>query len=237
MGLLRDAEFAWRGNTPMNKLFLSEIIKKTFLRMAILFSLLGGSAMAEGKMCADLKKVNNLDEMLYQFYVNLDSDCLFTMPMSELEKAWGIKIMSLERLQPGQTVTELRDSVDFRGKPYHSEADAFYIQASRFENRTKSFVIYITEAYYQAHATLFPEGNYPRLLPEPIKKRLDRPPHGYISPDDEPLPFPKTPGVYNRYYFYYWLNSDKTNIIRLIPGPANSLYSISVIGKITSDFY
>ena len=147
----------------------------------------------------NLKKVNNLDELLYQIYTNLDNDCLFTMPLAELKGAWGIKILSRERLKPGQKAFELRDSVDFRGKPYHSDADAFYIAAFRIENRTRDFTIYVTDAYYQAHSTLFPEGNYPRLIPEPIKKLLDTPPHDDIFPtlyskDGKEIPIPEEPG-------------------------------------------
>lgn len=45
-----------------------------------LFLCLPRNAAAEGKMCTNLKEIHNLDELLYQFYINLDSDCLFTMP-------------------------------------------------------------------------------------------------------------------------------------------------------------
>ena len=48
--------------------------------------------------CKGLKPYNNLDELLYQFYINLDSDCLFKMPVAELEKTWDIKILSRDRV-------------------------------------------------------------------------------------------------------------------------------------------
>ena len=231
----------------MSKLFLSEIIKKTFLLATTLFFLPCGNTMAEEKMCTDLKKVNNLDEMLYQFYVNLDSGCLFTMPLVELEKAWGIKILSEERLQPGQTLfayPELRNSVDFRGKPYHSEGDAFYVEADRRNNRTSEFVIYITEAYYRAHATLFPEGNYPKLLPEPVKKSHLQPPiydNWLIEPIKKPDPgqpvhdnYPRSPAVRGKWgnYIYDWLNADRTHMIHLIPYPSGTVSRIHVYGEI-----
>ena len=221
----------------MSQSCLSNVIKKTFLFLfaAILFLLPCANAMAEDKMCADLKKINNLDEMLYQFYVNLDSDCLFTMPLAELEEAWGIKILSQERLQPGQKFFELWESADFSGKPYHSEADAFFIVASRIENKTEYFRIYITEAYDEAHATLFPEGNYPRLIPEPIKKLMVPPPHRHVSPNNKPR-FPKKTGVYNRDYSYHWSSPDKTRIISITPGLTNSVRSIIVFGKRASKF-
>lgn len=172
--------------------------------------------MAEQNTCTDLKKVNNLDELLYQIYTNLDSDCLFTMPLSELEEAWGIKIASRERLQPGQKMFELRESIDFDDKPYHSEADAFYVEADREDNRTKRFHILITNAYFQAHKTLFPEGNFPKLIPEPIYKFT--PDDIFYPPEmaDQPkrdYPRPQKPGVYMSDFNYYWLNADKTHMI------------------------
>jgi len=78
--------------------------------------------------CKGLKPYNNLDELLYQFYINLDSDCLFEMSVEELEKIWGVKILYLKRLQLGQppTPTELRESSDFENRPYETEKDAFF---------------------------------------------------------------------------------------------------------------
>ena len=78
--------------------------------------------------CKSLKPFDNIDELLYQFYINLDSDCLFTTPLAELEKAWDIKIDSQERIDAGQY-----DINDFYKKPYKSEKDAFYVKASRGE--------------------------------------------------------------------------------------------------------
>ena len=157
-----------KGNISMNKLFMSSF--KKLLALTALCLLLCTNAIAQDKGCTDLKKVNNLDELLYQFYVNLDSDCLFTMPLAELEKAWGIKIFSDERYKTGRESYELRMGPEFDGKPYRSETDAFYVEAIRRDGKTVELLIKITEYYYKTYATLFPEGNYPRLLPPPAKK-------------------------------------------------------------------
>ena len=135
---------------------------KKLLTLIALCLLLCANAIAQDKGCTNLKKVNNLDELLYQFYTHLDSDCLFTMPFAELEKAWGIPILSRERVQDPSAYAEARDSTDFHGKPYLSEADAFYVKASRWNDGTSTFTISITDAYYKEHRTLFPDGNYPR---------------------------------------------------------------------------
>lgn len=205
-----------------------------------LFCLLPATSMAEENMCTGLKKVNNVDELLYQMYINLDSDCLFTMPLEELEEIWGFKILSRGCLQPGRSSLELWNSTDFKGKPYYSEADAFFVEAHCKNNRTMQFVIVITEAYFEAHATLFPEGNYPRLLHEPIEK-LRTPPIHYdvlrsdVSPAASPR-YPQNPGKYNGEYIYFWLNTDRKHMIYLPAGPGGSVTRIVTYSEIPSGF-
>lgn len=42
--------------------------------------------------CKHLKAVNNLDELLHQFYIHLDSDCINNTPVDVLEKIWGVPV-------------------------------------------------------------------------------------------------------------------------------------------------
>ena len=203
-----------------------------FLGMLVaLLIWLPGNSIAQDNMCRNLQRVNNLDEMLYQFYSNLDSDCLFTMPLADLEEAWGIKILSLERLQPGQELFELANSIDFEGKPYHSEIDAFYVQAFSSGNKTVGFSIFITTSYDQAHSTLFPDGNFPRLIPEPSQKLLMATHHVDLYSGEELSRPPQNPGVYSSEIYYYWLNTDKTRMISISPGLDRSVKSIHIFNE------
>jgi len=194
-----------------------------------LVMLLSVNAIAQDKGCTDLKKVNNLDELLYQFYVNLDSDCLFTMPISELEEIWGFKILSDERYKTGRESYEARMGPEFDGKPYHSEADAFYVKASRRDGKTDRFYVLITEEYYQTHATLFPEGNYPRLLPPPAKKYdTEGLPHRGGGQSLIDLPRPSNRGEYKKEYIYFWMSTDRTRQMELTPGTWGSVTMIEI---------
>lgn len=162
--------------------------------------------------CRGLKPFNNLDELLYQFYINLDSDCLFYMSVAELEKIWDTKILSDERSVPG----EFKAS-DFAQKPYKSEKDAFYLEVKGGkEGRPNSFYIHITEDYYKDHATLFPDGHLPRLCPEALKIYNTSTPEGWTLGSPSP-PIPNSGGINfsMRFYHYYWLNSRGTNMILL----------------------
>ncbi len=44
--------------------------------------------------CEDLHPIKDLDDLLFQIYSHLDDDCLYAMPMAELSKKWGVKIIS-----------------------------------------------------------------------------------------------------------------------------------------------
>ena len=143
-------------------------------------------------------------------------------------------------MQPDQKLSAypaLRDSADFHGKPYHSEIDAFYVEADRINDRTKQFTIAITEAYYQEYLTLFPEGNYPKLLPDPVRK-LRMPPIHYEFPLDDVSPrYPQNPGKYNNSdFFYLWLNADCTRMIYLPVGLGGSVTRIEIDNEIRAAF-
>jgi len=123
--------------------------------------------------CKGLKPYNNLDELLYQFYINLENDCLFEMPTSELEKIWGIKILDEERAKP-KNYYPLSET-EFFNKPYRTEKDAFYIELTRNErnglNReyqaVNRFKLKITKEYAAKHGSLLHNEKLPRLLPFP----------------------------------------------------------------------
>ena len=165
--------------------------------------------------CKGLKPYNNLDELLYQFYINLDSDCLFKLPVKELEALWNVKIENVERSRRNPEYAKLlKESTDFFTKPYKSERDAFYISIdgnSEYYVRNV-FKIKITKEYFEKHATLFPDGNFPRLLPDPVPEPRRRY-HGFSK---NPLHRPKKEG---RYYlsdlYYCWISPDKKHKITM----------------------
>ncbi|MDL2260608.1 hypothetical protein LJB99_07070 [Deltaproteobacteria bacterium OttesenSCG-928-K17] len=115
----------------------------------------GVEADAKSAPCKELKPYNNLDELLYQFYVNRGNDCFEYMSAAELEKIWDVKILSEERAKPA--VYYPLSEVEFYNKPYRSERDAFYIEmaAGRGGLRKNSFYVRITKEYFERHGTLF----------------------------------------------------------------------------------
>ena len=170
--------------------------------------------------CKGLKPFNNIDELLYQFYINLDDDCLFNMPVEELEQIWDTKILSYDRRKKGETITQMRANPAFYDKLYESEKDTFYLERDTFG--LISFRIFITKEYYEKHATLFPDGSFPKLLPEPRKRSLGKSNHtslpilGGKNHSPQLILRANNIGEYMlSEYFYFWLNSGKNRIIYL----------------------
>ncbi|MDR2947148.1 MAG: hypothetical protein LBV79_10450 [Candidatus Adiutrix sp.] len=123
---------------------------------------------AQAAPCKGLKPYNNIDELLYQFYINLDSDCLFEMSTAELEEAWGIKILDEERFKPINYYP--LSETEFYYKPYKSEKDAFYVEITSSESNqygAKTFTIRATEDYFEKYGTFFPDEELPTTLPVP----------------------------------------------------------------------
>ena len=166
--------------------------------------------------CKGLKPFNNLEELLYQFYINLESNCLFEMPITELEKMWGIKILTEEKFNP-ENYYPLAET-DFYFKPYKSEKDAFYVEYNeckkgnfdcRKHNATR-FKVKITKEYHKTYGTLFPDKKKPAFLPSPdVAEDAHRP---------LPCVFPqlaRSVGLNERCAFPRWKSSDYRREINL----------------------
>jgi hypothetical protein len=121
---------------------------------------------AQAAPCKGLKPYNNLDELLYQFYINLDSDCLFMMSTTELEKIWGITILDDERFKPINYYP--LSETEFYFKPYKSEKDAFYVESIQPNDYTHIFRLRATKEYLEKKQFFFYGGKMPKLLPEYI---------------------------------------------------------------------
>ena len=214
---------------------------KRFFKLSGLLLLIAASAFLYNihlarSQCKGLQPCNNLDELLYQFYINLDSDCLFNMPVEELEKIWGIEIAS------GGIGMGVRKDSDSSNKAYKSDEYGFRVKKGRLDilNPNKDeFWIRGTQSYQEKYRTLFPDGKFPKLLPIPLKKDKTRigarcytgVTFSYVTPA------PDNPGVYsdNGSYTYYWLSSDQKRMITL-SGEAGAVTGIWVTSFVPSDF-
>ena len=183
--------------------------------------------------CKGLKPYNNLDELLYQFYINLESDCLFKMPLEELEKIWGIRIHDTNRSRRDpEYLKRLREEgYMFDSKPYKSEKDAFYLKAY-IDNEGNIIELFIktTKEYRDKYGTLLADGQYPKLLPPPIRAVRSR----MKQCRPEFSKYEKIGEIDTRLFAYHWLNSDKTRIIYF--NDSCGVNGISIRNKVPSFF-
>ncbi|MDL2260249.1 hypothetical protein LJB99_05180 [Deltaproteobacteria bacterium OttesenSCG-928-K17] len=158
--------------------------------------------------CRGLKRYENLEELLYQFYINLDSDCLFEMPKAELEKIWDTKILNRQDFSSGEYWTT-KMGADFEGKPYVSERDAFYIEYAPPESHYNAlFTVNITQEYRDKYHSLLPTMKITMLIPEPVVTVKTT---FFNADSDKPRVVEGQPGY--SMYAYYWYSSDKKRYI------------------------
>lgn len=179
--------------------------------------------------CKNLGKVGDLDDLLFQMYSNLDSHCLFEMPVGELERIWGIPVY--DYTPPTDTASEevnrrnikkrdeyalKRQADQDKYKRLHWEVikSNDYDPDNEGEIKNVVFEIFSAKDY-----GVFMQGKYPKFLPPPIIKEPESeyfmdPPYvnheveGYTPPTEfEKNGFlPPSDTVYKQNTEYFWLN-------------------------------
>lgn len=107
-----------------HRLRLSKQIKYSALCLCVLLSLsIYAEQIGSEYGCNNLHKVQNIDDLLAQFYANIDTLCLFEIPKKELEKAWGLRIFETDL----QNITEQTSSEIAAMFKYHNNENGIYI--------------------------------------------------------------------------------------------------------------
>ncbi len=141
--------------------------------------------------CKGLHKVTDVDDLLKQFYDNIDSDCLFKIGTDDLEKIWGIRVFDLS----GEFD---QDKVDKRFQ-YEKEGDGLFVVKFDYTDR-EYFRIFPTLSLIKQDDgiwgdTNLSQGEMPSNFPPPIvpkQKQKIRSPHFRDSTE------------------YVWLNKEKS---------------------------
>lgn len=160
-------------------------------------------------VCKNLSKVNNIDELLFQFYSHIDSQCIFEMPVEELEKALGIPVIDYESGDDWGVIVNKINKL--------KEGDGFFVIKTVLENGVTAFYIRLSSNYKnknKGYGGSLSKGQYHKLLPPPQVT----PAEGRINPPDSgeaEFPIPDNT-VYLQQARYYWLNkaqSDESPIL------------------------
>ena len=179
--------------------------------------------------CKNLGKVGDLDDLLFQMYSNLDSHCLFEMPVGELERIWGIPVY--DYTLPTDTASEevnRRNSEEIDGYTLKRQADQDKYKRLHWEviksndydpDNEGEIKNVVFEIFSARDYGVFMQGKYPKFLPPPIIKEPESeyfmdPPYvdheleGYTPPTEfERNGFlPPSDTVYKQNTEYFWLN-------------------------------
>lgn len=189
----------------MNK---HQLLKIWFISI---FLLMSGFSQAtenyiEEKGCKDLGKVTDIDNLLYQFYSNIDSQCLFEIPTQELQNIWAVRIYDYTDLTLDERTTLQKDFKEAFSIPYR-----LIVIKTEHEGVIKFYVITSTRFDQSAWGGKVGKGEFPSLLPKPNIQSVEfeliseRYIHGY-TPDNRAKPLSNS--VYKKYSTYYWLNKE-----------------------------
>ena len=174
-----------------------------------LFTIFSASAQDDGKEdavpykelkqhipaeCRGLHKVKDIDDLLLQMHSNLDSQCLFKIPVEILEKIWYLPII---------------DSGDFYALP-DSEKELIQKENNVFIQRdihnSFCYIVVSDEVYIskRIQAKEPPYKRFPKNLPPPRQEEFNFAGHSVIrirSLGDEKY--------YRQFVMYYWLGQEK----------------------------
>lgn len=186
----------------------NQLLKIWFISV---FLLLTGFVQAsenygEEKSCKNLGKVTDIDNLLFQMYSNIDSQCLFRMSTKELEGIWDIPLIDYT-----ESTYERNKALDEKRLEIFEKEDTIFIVKEKIRD-ILVFSISVT-AKYRAKFTkeynnswALDTGKFPKLLPVPNIINLtpyDGLDHAHMH-GASPIEPKNT--VYQENSRYYWLN-------------------------------
>ena len=156
------------------------------------------------------------DDLIGQmFQTALEDDCLYHFTSAELEKIWGIPVF--DYVQPA-------DGTDF-SKPLNKDIESsigLYVETKTIPAGT-SFYIEMTLSELNQHFSIFAEGHFPSILPQPKSYALHeealRHAPAYIPPYQSP---PQAKIKAGR--TYYWLKDNQAAAVTSFVGETKTVW-------------
>lgn len=170
--------------------------------------------------CKNLGLIADVDDLLYQMHSNLNSHCLFEIPVEELEKIWGIPVLrgyDLTRSEEEREQDRLKAI-----RVAEKDPSTIYVQvSSNTDDKNNERIIYFQVNRNQLYRNEYGyfkgsigEKKFPYYLPPPylevIEEYCDYY-YKYLSSHitvGKPCVVPVENIAYNLFSIYYWLNPD-----------------------------
>lgn len=155
--------------------------------------------------CNNLHQVKDIDDLLLQFYSNIDNQCLFEMPTQQLEKIWRVRILDYVNAD-SKKISDLNTE-------FHriiENEQSLFICKKDFEQGVIALDINLTNEYIKQNTGwggLISKGQYPKLLPLPqvVSVFFDEP-YEILPVIHSTRPHIPKDTIYREYSYYYWLN-------------------------------
>lgn len=164
-----------------------------FIILLLIYPIAKADSLHIPKNCYDLSKPEQAEDLLYQFYRNKDTNCLFVIDVDVLENIWKIPIM------------DFRDT----SKQTREEISRRFDHLDSYSELGKKIRITISTSKYGQHFrvsqptgdsfSLFePDSSFPRQLPKP--KGF----YSHWTAIGAPWIKDKDYGDYKAYHVYAW---------------------------------
>ena len=114
---------------------------------------------AKARCMNTLHHVSNRDDLISQmFQTALEDDCLYHFTSAELEKIWGIPVFDYVQVDPLKLPIPPNKDIE--------SPIGLYVEKDTVPAGT-SFYMKMTLSELEKHFSIFPEGYFPSILPEP----------------------------------------------------------------------
>ena len=156
---------------------------------------------AKARCMNTLHHVSNRDDLISQmFQTALEDDCLYHFTSAELEKIWGIPVFDYVQVDPMMLPIPPNKDIE-------SPIGLYVVKNEVPAGAT--FRIEMTLSELNKHFSIFPEGRFPSVLPQPKSFALNeaalRHPPAYIPPYQLP---PQAKIKAGRKY--YWFKDNRS---------------------------
>ena len=116
-------------------------------------------AQAKASCLKTLHKVTSRDDLIGQMYETaLEDDCLYHFTSAELKKIWGIPVFDYVQVDPMMLPIPPNKDIE--------SPIGLYVEKNTVPAGT-SFYMKMTLSELEKHFSIFPEGYFPSILPEP----------------------------------------------------------------------
>lgn len=162
--------------------------------------------------CQNLKRPNDIAELLVQIYQHSDKSCLYYQQGKKLSDLWGISVINLQDYDNSEKFYQQKDKLFTQSCKSQLDGIYIFIEPSKltgYEQDKMSLVL--SRCYIDKFGGLDRHLGFFKNLPNPMIKKSNTPPYfpSSESNNDVVKYVPKKDGMFDINHYYVWY---KTNL-------------------------